>query len=96
MSSIIFMGTPDFSVPTLQALAAAGHDIVAVYSQPPRPGGRRGLDIQKSPVHLAAEALGIESLLAGLRASEPDDDALLARACEIFDWLLKSYEDKTT
>ena len=43
-----------------------------------------------------AEALGIESLLAGLRASEPDDDALLARACEIFDWLLKSYEDKTT
>ena len=57
---IIFMGTPDFSVPTLQALAAAGHEIIAVYSQPPRPGGRRGLDIQKSPVHLAAEALGVE------------------------------------
>jgi len=57
---IIFMGTPDFSVPTLQALAAAGHEIVAVYSQPPRPGGRRGLDIQKSPVHMAAEALGFE------------------------------------
>lgn len=51
------------------------------------------LDLGGLPV---AEALGIESLLAGLRASEPDDDALLARACEIFDWLLKSYEDKTT
>ncbi|WP_312222192.1 methionyl-tRNA formyltransferase [Rhizobium rhizoryzae] len=56
---IIFMGTPDFSVPTLKALAKAGHEIVAVYSQPPRPGGRRGLDLQKSPVHQAAEELKI-------------------------------------
>ncbi|THV23911.1 methionyl-tRNA formyltransferase [Peteryoungia ipomoeae] len=56
---IIFMGTPDFSVPTLRALVTAGHEIVAVYSQPPRPGGRRGLDLQKSPVQQAAEALGI-------------------------------------
>ena len=57
---IIFMGTPDFSVPTLRALADAGHEVVAVYSQPPRPGGRRGLDLKKSPVHQAAEELGIE------------------------------------
>jgi methionyl-tRNA formyltransferase len=56
---IIFMGTPEFSVPTLRALKDAGHEIVAVYSQPPRPGGRRGLDLQKSPVHQAAELLGI-------------------------------------
>lgn len=56
---IIFMGTPDFSVPTLRALKEAGHQIVAVYSQPPRPGGRRGLDLQKSPVHQAADLLGI-------------------------------------
>ncbi|MFN7010285.1 MAG: methionyl-tRNA formyltransferase [Allorhizobium sp.] len=59
---IIFMGTPDFSVATLEALCAAGHDIVAVYTQPPRPGGRRGLDLQKSPVHLAAEKLGLPVL----------------------------------
>lgn len=59
---IIFMGTPAFSVPTLAALAEAGHKIVAVYTQPPRPGGRRGLDLQKSPVHQAAELLGIEVL----------------------------------
>jgi len=56
---IIFMGTPEFSVPTLRVLKEAGHQIVAVYSQPPRPGGRRGLDLQKSPVHQAAELLGI-------------------------------------
>jgi methionyl-tRNA formyltransferase len=59
---IIFMGTPDFSVPTLRSLVDAGHRIVAVYSQPPRPGGRRGLDLQKSPVHQAAELLGIPVL----------------------------------
>ena len=56
---IIFMGTPDFSVPTLEALADAGHEIVAVYSQPPRPAGRRGLELMTSPVHRAAERLGI-------------------------------------
>jgi methionyl-tRNA formyltransferase len=56
---IIFMGTPDFSVPTLSALVDAGHTILAVYTQPPRPGGRRGLDLQKSPVHQASELLGL-------------------------------------
>lgn len=59
---IIFMGTPEFSVPTLRALKEAGHHVVAVYTQPPRPGGRRGLDLQKSPVHQAAELLGIRVL----------------------------------
>lgn len=54
---IIFMGTPDFAVPTLVALAEAGHEIVAVYSQPPRPAGR-GKKLQPSPVQLAAEARG--------------------------------------
>ncbi|MBB2755157.1 UNVERIFIED_ORG: methionyl-tRNA formyltransferase [Rhizobium aethiopicum] len=56
---IIFMGTPEFSVPTLRLLVDAGHRIVGVYTQPPRPGGRRGLDLQKSPVHQAAELLGL-------------------------------------
>ncbi|EJZ22275.1 methionyl-tRNA formyltransferase [Rhizobium sp. Pop5] len=56
---IIFMGTPEFSVPTLRLLVEAGHSIVAVYTQPPRPGGRRGLDLQKSHVHQAAELLGL-------------------------------------
>lgn len=56
---IIFMGTPAYAVPTLQALHDAGHEIVAVYSQPPRPAGRRGLELKPSPVHEAAERLGI-------------------------------------
>ncbi|MDQ1156430.1 methionyl-tRNA formyltransferase [Sphingomonas sp. SORGH_AS 950] len=56
---IIFMGTPGFAVPVLEALAQAGHDIVASYSQPPRPGGRRGRQLVASPVQQAAEALGI-------------------------------------
>jgi len=57
---IIFMGTPDFAVPSLKALAAAGHEIVTAYTQPSRPGGRRGKELTKTPVHVAAEALGIE------------------------------------
>ena len=55
---IIFMGTPDFSVPILEALVAAGHDIAAVYSQPPRPAGRGKKD-RPSPVQMKAEALGL-------------------------------------
>ncbi|MEL6437232.1 MAG: methionyl-tRNA formyltransferase [Pseudomonadota bacterium] len=57
---IIFMGTPAFSVPTLEALARApGHEIIACYTQPPRPAGRRGLELTPSPVHKAADDLGI-------------------------------------
>ncbi len=69
---IIFMGTPDFAVPTLRAILAAGHEIVAVYTQPPRPAGR-GMGTRKSPVHVAAEAAGLtvltpESLKRGVEA----------------------------
>lgn len=56
---IIYMGTPDFAVPALEALVAAGHEIVAVYSQPPRPAGR-GKALRPSPVHARAEAIGLE------------------------------------
>ncbi|CAN1499606.1 Fmt Methionyl-tRNA formyltransferase [Sphingomonadaceae bacterium] len=56
---IIFMGTPDFAVPTLNALVKAGHDVVAVYSQPPRPANR-GKKLTPSAVHARAEALGLE------------------------------------
>ncbi|WP_278924129.1 MULTISPECIES: methionyl-tRNA formyltransferase [Pseudophaeobacter] len=56
---IIFMGTPDFSVPVLDALVAAGHDIAAVYCQPPRPAGRGKKD-RPTPVHARALELGFE------------------------------------
>lgn len=58
---IIFMGTPDFAVPTLNALVQAGHDVVAVYSQPPRRAGRGKL-LTPSPVQARAEELGLTIL----------------------------------
>lgn len=55
---VIFMGSPDFAVPALEALLAAGHEIACVYSQPPRPGGRGKKD-RPTPVQQRAEALGL-------------------------------------
>lgn len=68
---IIFMGTPGFAVPVLQALVEAGHEVVASYSQPPRPGGRRGRQLVPSPVQQTTEALGIPVLTpVSLRSGE--------------------------
>ena len=55
---IVFMGSPDFAVPSLNALAEAGHEVISVYSQPPRPAGR-GKGERKTAVHQRAEELGI-------------------------------------
>ena len=55
---VVFMGTPDFSVPVLDALVEAGHEVVCVYCQPPRPAGRGKKD-RPTPVHARAEALGL-------------------------------------
>ncbi len=56
--NIIFMGTPDFAVPALEAIFKSKHNVTAVYTQPPRPKGR-GHQVQKSPVHLHAEIYNI-------------------------------------
>ena len=56
---IVFMGTPDFSVPTLAEIVGQGHEVVCVYTRAPAPAGR-GMDLRKSPVHVAAERFGIE------------------------------------
>ena len=55
---LAFMGSPDFSVPALHILRDAGHEIAAVYCQPPRPAGR-GHALRPCPVHAAAEAMGL-------------------------------------
>ncbi|KKC38214.1 methionyl-tRNA formyltransferase [Devosia epidermidihirudinis] len=55
---VIFMGTPDFSVPTLTEIVSSGHEVVAVYTRAPKPAGR-GQEERKSPVHVAAEGFGI-------------------------------------
>jgi methionyl-tRNA formyltransferase len=73
---IAFMGTPDFAVPTLDALAQAGHDIAAVYTQPPRRAGR-GKAVQPSPVQKRAEALGIE-VRSPLTLRDADEQAAFA------------------
>jgi methionyl-tRNA formyltransferase len=83
---VVFMGTPDFSVPTLNAIACT-HEIAAVYTQPPRPAGR-GMNEKKSPVHEAAEALKIpvrhpasvrnEEAVAEFRALNPDVAVVVA------------------
>lgn len=57
---VVFMGTPAFAVPTLRRLHAAGHDIAAVYTQPPRKAGRRGLTLTPSPVQAEAERLSLQ------------------------------------
>ena len=72
---IIFMGTPGYAAPTLEALHAAGHEIVAVYSQPPRPAGRRGLEVLPSPVHRTADALGIPVFTPKSLKSEDEQSA---------------------
>jgi methionyl-tRNA formyltransferase len=56
---LVFMGTPDFAVPLLLELAGRGHDIAAVYTRAAKPGGRRGLELQPSPVERAAKKLGL-------------------------------------
>src|SRR5512137_2445981 len=56
---IVFMGTPAFSVPTLAALIAAGHEVAACYTRAPKPAGRRGLTLTKSPVHDLADSHAI-------------------------------------
>lgn len=70
----IFMGTPDFAVPTLSALLGHGHEIVACYSRAPAPAGR-GMALRLSPVHQAAERLGIPVLTPStLRTPEALDE----------------------
>ncbi len=69
---IAFMGSPDFAVVALRALLAAGHEVVAVYCQPPRPAGR-GQALRLPPVHAAAEAMGLRVRTpARLRKGAPD------------------------
>ena len=79
---LVFMGTPDFSVPALDALAQAGHQIACVYTQPPRPAGR-GKRPRPSPVQARAEDLGLPVRHpASLRGAE-EQEAFAALAAEV-------------
>jgi len=75
---LAFMGSPDFSVPALKALHEAGHEIAAVYAQPPRPAGR-GHAVKPCPVHAAAEEMGLPVRTpARLRKDTAEHDAFAA------------------
>ena len=78
---LIFMGTPDFAVPSLRALAAAGHDIAAVYSRAPRPAGRGG-KLRRAPVHEAADEMGLETRTPRTLRSEAEQAAFAALGAE--------------
>jgi methionyl-tRNA formyltransferase len=80
---VIFMGTPDFSVPTLRAIAEAGHEIAAVYTQPPRAAGRRGLELTSSPVQREAERLGLEVRTPTSLKGEAEQVAFAALRAEV-------------
>ena len=79
---IVFMGTPDFAVPTLRAIAAAGHAVVAAYSQPPRPAGR-GMALTPSPVHRAAEDLGVPVFTPTSLKGEAAAEAFAAHGADV-------------
>ena len=80
---VIFMGTPDFSVPTLRAIAEAGHEIVAVYTQPPRAAGRRGLELTPSPVQREAERLGLDVRTPTSLKGETEQQAFAALRADV-------------
>jgi len=72
---LIFMGTPEFAVPTLLDLVAHGHEIVAIYTREPKPGGRRGLELQPTPVEKEARRLNIPATTPrSLRTPEALDE----------------------
>jgi methionyl-tRNA formyltransferase len=73
---IIFMGSPEFAVPTLDALVAAGHDVVAAYTQPPRPAGRGKAD-RPTAIEVRARALGIE-VRSPRSLKQPEEQAAFA------------------
>ncbi|MER8483776.1 methionyl-tRNA formyltransferase [Mesorhizobium sp. M1322] len=80
---VIFMGTPEFSVPTLRAIADAGHEIEALYTQPPRAAGRRGLELTPSPVQREAERLGVEVRTPVSLKSEAEQQAFRALRADV-------------
>jgi methionyl-tRNA formyltransferase len=70
---IVFMGTPDFAVPTLLEIVGRGHEVAAVYARAPKPAGRRGLELVPSPVERAARRFGLPVLTpATLRTTEAE------------------------
>ena len=82
MLRVVFMGTPEFALPTLAGILAAGHEVVTVYTQPPRPAGR-GMAPRKSPVHLLAERHGLPVLTPATLKAEAEARAYAAQRADV-------------
>jgi methionyl-tRNA formyltransferase len=80
---IVFMGTPDFAVPTLLEIVNNGHVLVAAYTRAPARGGRRGLEVRKSPVHAAADSLGIPVFTPTTLRDAASQDAFRSLAADV-------------
>jgi methionyl-tRNA formyltransferase len=79
---IVFMGTPDFAVPTLRAILAAGHQVTAVYTRAPRPAGR-GMAERKSPVHVIADQAGLPVLTPRSLKDATEQHAFAAHRADV-------------
>jgi methionyl-tRNA formyltransferase len=80
---IVFMGTPKFAVPTLIEIVERGHEVAAVYTRAPKPAGRRGLEALRSPVHVAAERLGLSVLTPQSLKSEASAETFAAHRADV-------------
>lgn len=79
---VVFMGTPDFSVPVLDAVVGAGHEVVAAYTRAPKPAGR-GMELRRSPVHARADALGIPVLTPKTLRNDEAQAAFAAHRADV-------------
>lgn len=79
---IVFMGAPAFSVPTLLEIIGQGNEVAAVYTRAPRPAGRRGLELTKTPVHLVAEQHAIPVFTPATLRNEPEQDRFRAHEAD--------------
>ena len=82
MLRLVFMGTPDFAVSALEAILEAGHEVIAVYTQPPRPA-KRGQKEQPSPVQLRAEELGLTVRTPASLSGEEEQEAFAALKADV-------------
>jgi methionyl-tRNA formyltransferase len=80
---VIFMGAPDFATPALAAIVEAGHEVAAVYTRAPRPGGPRGLETIKTPVHRLAESVGLPVVTTATLRTPEAQEAFRAFAADV-------------
>jgi methionyl-tRNA formyltransferase len=80
---VVFMGTPDFALPTLVEIVGRGYEVVAVYTRAPKPGGRRGLDLVPSPVEREARRRGLPVLTPATLRSAEAEGAMRAHGADL-------------